>query len=116
AANVTVLGTNLDTTEEDVFIENNITVLKHKIYEINGVKMAVMGVVTTETLTIARPGKIKIFDEIESIKKEIEKLKTDVKIFALISHVGYEKDMEIAKKVEDLHFIVGGHTNTFLYS
>ncbi|CAN8017428.1 unnamed protein product, partial [Ixodes persulcatus] len=60
--------------------------------------------------------KIQIFDEIESIKNEIEKLKTEVKIFALISHVGYEKDMEIAKEVKDLHFIVGGHTNTFLYS
>ncbi|XP_040063025.1 protein 5NUC-like [Ixodes scapularis] len=123
AANVTVLGTNLDTTKEDIFIQKNITVLKHKIYEFNGVKMAVMGVVTKETLTIARPGKINIFDEIESIKNEIEsikketkKLKTDVKIFALISHVGYEKDMEIAKEVKDLHFIVGGHTNTFLYS
>ncbi|CAN7981921.1 unnamed protein product, partial [Ixodes pacificus] len=118
AANVTVLGTNLDTTEEKVFIQKNITVLKHKIYQFGGVKMAVMGVVTTETLTIARPGKIKILDEITSIKNEMKKLETetDVKIFALISHVGYEKDKEIAKEVEGLHFIVGGHTNTFLYT
>ncbi|XP_040079523.1 protein 5NUC-like [Ixodes scapularis] len=116
AANVTVLGTNLDTTKEDIFVQNNITVLKHKIYEISGVKMAVMGVVTMEALTIARPGKIDILDEIESIKSEINKLKPEVKIFALISHVGYEKDKEIAEKVEDLHFIVGGHTNTFLYT
>uniref|UniRef100_A0A0K8R4X1 5'-nucleotidase n=1 Tax=Ixodes ricinus TaxID=34613 RepID=A0A0K8R4X1_IXORI len=52
-----------------------------------------------------------------SDKKEIENLKNQsVKIFALISHVGYQKDKEIAKEVEELHFIVGGHTNTFLYN
>lgn len=114
-ANVTVLGTNLDTTKEPEL--NNITVLKSKIYEVNGVKMGVMGVVTTETRTIARPGKIEILDEIESIKKEIEELKKkSVKIFAVISHVGYQKDIEIAKAVGDLNFIVGGHTNTFLYT
>uniref|UniRef100_A0A6B0VDU4 5'-nucleotidase n=1 Tax=Ixodes ricinus TaxID=34613 RepID=A0A6B0VDU4_IXORI len=113
-ANVTVLGTNLETKDEPAL--NGIEVLKSIVYEINGVKMGVMGVVTTETLTIAKPGKIGILDEIESITKEIENLKNrSVKIFALISHVGYQKDKEIAEKVEDLHFIVGGHTNTFLY-
>uniref|UniRef100_A0A6B0VD47 5'-nucleotidase n=1 Tax=Ixodes ricinus TaxID=34613 RepID=A0A6B0VD47_IXORI len=114
-ANVTVLGTNLETKDEPAL--NGIEVLKSIVYEINGVKMGVMGVVTTETLTIAKPGKIEILDEIKSIKKEIENLKNrSVKIFALISHVGYQKDKQIAKKVEELHFIVGGHTNTFLYN
>ncbi|CAN8017584.1 unnamed protein product [Ixodes persulcatus] len=116
-ANVTVLGTNLNTSQEPVFTKDNITVLKHIIYTVEGVKIGVMGVVTTETRTIARPGKINILDEIESIKNEIKFLKTqDVKIFALISHVGYEVDIKIAEEVEDLHFIVGGHTNTFLYN
>uniref|UniRef100_A0A0K8RI53 5'-nucleotidase n=1 Tax=Ixodes ricinus TaxID=34613 RepID=A0A0K8RI53_IXORI len=115
SANVTVLGTNLETKDEPAL--NGIEVLKSIVYEINGVKMGVMGVVTTETLTIAKPGKIEILDEIDSVKKEIENLKNrSVKIFALISHVGYQKDKEIAEKVEELHFIVGGHTNTFLYN
>ncbi|KAG0428868.1 hypothetical protein HPB47_024183, partial [Ixodes persulcatus] len=115
AANVAVLGTNLETEDEPAL--NNITVLKSKIYTFNGVKMGVMGVVTTETLTIAKPGNIKILSEIDSIRKEINNLKQQgVKIFAVISHVGYEKDQEIARGVEDLHIIVGGHTNTFLYN
>uniref|UniRef100_A0A6B0VDP2 5'-nucleotidase n=1 Tax=Ixodes ricinus TaxID=34613 RepID=A0A6B0VDP2_IXORI len=114
-ANVTVLGTNLNTTREPIF--ENITVVKHKIYEFNGVKMGVMGVVTRETITIARPGQIEILDEILSIKEEIEVLKKlEVKIFALISHVGYDVDLRIAQAVNGLHFIVGGHTNTFLYN
>uniref|UniRef100_A0A0K8RAN6 5'-nucleotidase n=1 Tax=Ixodes ricinus TaxID=34613 RepID=A0A0K8RAN6_IXORI len=114
-ANVTVLGTNLNTTREPIF--ENITVVKHKIYDFNGVKMGVMGVVTRETITIARPGHIEILDEILSIKEEIEVLKKlEVKIFALISHVGYDVDIKIAQAVKDLHIIVGGHTNTFLYN
>ncbi|CAN8017586.1 unnamed protein product [Ixodes persulcatus] len=115
AANVTVLGTNLVTEDEPAL--NNITVLKSKIYTFNDVQMGVMGVVTTETLTIAKPGNIKILNEIKSIKEEIEILKKQgVKLFAVISHVGYEKDQEIAREVKDLHFIVGGHTNTLLYN
>nr|ABS28918.1 5'-nucleotidase [Ixodes scapularis] len=114
-ANVTVLGTNLNTTGEPVF--ENITVLKHKIYEINGVKMGVMGVVTRETLTIANPGKIEILDEIQSIKEEMKVLRRlNVSIFALISHVGYDVDQKMAKEVNGLNLIVGGHTNTFLYN
>ncbi|KAM7307460.1 protein 5NUC [Ixodes scapularis] len=115
SANVTVLGTNLETKDEPKL--NGIEVLKSVVYDINGVKMGVMGVVTTETLTIAKPGNIKILDEIHSVKKEIQNLKNQsVKIFALISHVGYQKDKQIAEEVEELHFIVGGHTNTFLYN
>lgn len=59
-ANVTVLGTNLNTTREPIF--GNITVVKHKIYEFKGVRMGVMGVVTRETITIARPGASLAFD------------------------------------------------------
>ncbi|CAN7999446.1 unnamed protein product [Ixodes hexagonus] len=114
-ANVTVLGTNLNTTNEPLF--KDITVLKSIVYTVNGVKMGVMGVVTKETQTIARPGQIEILDEIACIQEEITKLKKDnVTIFALISHVGYDKDKDIAMQVNDLHFIVGGHTNTFLYN
>ncbi|CAN7982098.1 unnamed protein product [Ixodes pacificus] len=114
-ANVTVLGTNLNTTGEPAF--ENITVLKHKIYTIEGVKMGVMGVVTKETLTIANPGKIEILDEVQSIKEEMEVLRRlNVSIFALISHVGYDVDQRIAKEVNGLNLIVGGHTNTFLYN
>uniref|UniRef100_A0A0K8RI13 5'-nucleotidase n=1 Tax=Ixodes ricinus TaxID=34613 RepID=A0A0K8RI13_IXORI len=114
-ANVTVLGTNLETKNETAL--HDIEIVKSKVYTYNGVKMGVMGVVTTETLTIAKPGKIEILDEIESIRQEIKNLKKQgVKIFAVISHVGYDKDQEIAREVEDLHFVVGGHTNTFLYN
>lgn len=62
-------------------------------------------------------GKVEILDEIASIKEEITILeRQDVKLFVVISHVGYNKDKEIAAKVNQVDLIVGGHTNTFLYN
>ncbi|EEC19323.1 5' nucleotidase, putative, partial [Ixodes scapularis] len=39
-----------------------------------------------------------------------------VEIILGITHCGYLRDIEIIKEVKDLDVIVGGHTNTFLYS
>ncbi|EEC02602.1 5' nucleotidase, putative, partial [Ixodes scapularis] len=114
-AKVTVLGTNLDTSEEPLF--NDTTLNKSIIYEVGNVKVGVMGVVTQETMMIARPGKVKILDEIQSIEAEVKVLKErGVKVYIVISHVGFDKDMEIARSVPELHLVVGGHTNTFLYN
>ncbi|XP_037522277.1 5'-nucleotidase-like [Rhipicephalus sanguineus] len=55
-ANVTVLGTNLNTSNEPLFTEKNITLPRSIIYNISGTQVAFLGVVTTETMTIAKPG------------------------------------------------------------
>ncbi|XP_077528278.1 protein 5NUC-like [Haemaphysalis longicornis] len=112
---VTVLGTNLDTKGEPLFA--NITLPKSELRVINGVKVALLGVVTVETTTIARPGGVKILAEATSINEEIEELKKKgAKIFILVSHVGFDVDQRLAVECKDLDLIVGGHTNTFLYT
>ncbi|XP_049522860.1 protein 5NUC isoform X4 [Dermacentor silvarum] len=117
-ANVTVLGTNLDTTEEPLFTQANITLPKSIVYDIAGSKVAILGVVTTETMTIAKPGGVKILPEADSINEEITRLKCEkgINIFFLISHVGFDVDQILAEKCPDLDLIIGGHTNTFLYT
>nr|XP_037287245.1 protein 5NUC-like [Rhipicephalus microplus] len=117
-ANVTVLGTNLDTSNEPLFTQNNITLPKSIVYNISGTKVALLGVVTTETLTIAKPGGVRILSEVDSINAETQRLKNEsgVQIFFLISHVGFDVDHIIAERCPDLDLIVGGHTNTFLYT
>ncbi|CAN7999452.1 unnamed protein product, partial [Ixodes hexagonus] len=115
AAHVDVLGTNVDTSQEPKM--EGVQPRRSVVYTIEGQKVGVMGVVTTETRTIAKPGLVKIFDEIASIREEVAQLRRQgVRIFILISHVGYAKDIEIANAVPELQLIVGGHTNTFLYS
>uniref|UniRef100_A0A023GNG7 Putative 5' nucleotidase n=1 Tax=Amblyomma triste TaxID=251400 RepID=A0A023GNG7_AMBTT len=116
-ANVTVLGTNLNTSTEPLFDNASITLPKSKVYTYSGIKVALLGVVTTETITIARPGGVQILPEAHSINSEIEKLKKDnVSVFILVSHVGFDVDQKLADQCPDLDLIVGGHTNTFLYT
>ncbi|CAG2182202.1 unnamed protein product, partial [Oppiella nova] len=82
----------------------------------------IIGYITPETAFLARPGNtVKFLDEIESIKKEIANLRQqynpkDLNIFIAVGHSGYEKDKEIAAKIPELDVVVGGHTNTFLYT
>uniref|UniRef100_A0A224Y6Y2 5'-nucleotidase n=1 Tax=Rhipicephalus zambeziensis TaxID=60191 RepID=A0A224Y6Y2_9ACAR len=52
--NVTVLGTNLDTSAEPSF--RGIYLPKSTVYTFDGHRIAFLGVVTTETITIAKPG------------------------------------------------------------
>ena len=63
------------------------------------------------------PGKVKFVDEIPALTKEANALyKKGVKIIIAVGHSGFDKDREIAQKVPHLDLVVGGHSNTFLYT
>lgn len=67
--------------------------------------------------TTSSTGAAKFFDEIEPLKRETKKLRDEgVKIIIALGHSGIEKDQIIAKEVEDIDLIVGGHSHTFLYT
>ena len=90
------------------------------VLERNGKKIAVIGYVTPETSFLSSPGPtVKFLDEIESIRKEMDRLKQEdptLNIFIALGHSGFDKDKEIAEKIPELDVVVGGHTNTFLYT
>jgi 2',3'-cyclic-nucleotide 2'-phosphodiesterase (5'-nucleotidase family) len=66
---------------------------------------------------LSQTGAVKFEDEITAITKEVKRLKNDgVKILIALGHSGYKTDKLIAEKVPDLDIVVGGHTNTFLYT
>lgn len=51
------------------------------------------------------------------MKKETKKLRdSGVNIIIALGHSGVEMDKIIAKEVEDIDVIVGGHSHTFLYT
>lgn len=56
-------------------------------------------------------------DEIECLKDEVDRLTSSGinKIIAL-GHSGILKDIEIASLVQGIDVIVGGHSNSFLYT
>jgi 2',3'-cyclic-nucleotide 2'-phosphodiesterase (5'-nucleotidase family) len=56
-------------------------------------------------------------NEIESVNAEAKKLENEVFTNIVLSHGGYKADLEMARKsVGKISMVVGGHTDTFLYT
>ncbi len=68
-------------------------------------------------LFILFTGNLIFSEEIESIRAEVSILKNQGinKIIAL-GHSGFTIDKNIALEVEGIDLVIGGHTNTFLYT
>lgn len=55
--------------------------------------------------------------EIPSIVAEAKRLKNNgVDILIALGHSGIEMDIQIARDVEDIDLVIGGHSHTFLYT
>lgn len=66
-------------------------------------------------LLFAEP--VTFMDEVESVQREVnELLKENVTKIIALGHAGYWVDKKVAKEVKGLDIVVGGHTNTFLYT
>ncbi|XP_035731433.1 5'-nucleotidase-like, partial [Vespa mandarinia] len=71
---------------------------------------------TPETTIISITENVIINDEVPAIREEAKKLKKQgVNILIALGHSGFDIDKKIAKEVEDIDIVIGGHTNTFLY-
>ena len=88
------------------------------ILEKNGLKIGLIGVITPETPRMSFPKNtepFKFLDPAQSIEKYRKELnKKGVKVIGVVSHIGYEEDRIIAKKLKGISFIVGGHSHTFV--
>lgn len=90
-------------------------IYEYVILDVNGEKVGVFGMTTEDTGEASSPGEnITFNDAAESAKKTVDQIdeKTD-KIIAL-SHLGYARDPGLAKEVEGIDVIVGGHSHTQL--
>lgn len=67
---------------------------------------------------ITKTGKIKFFDEVETVRSEAEKLKNEgVNIIIVLSHAGIDVDFDIAQRAgPNVDIIVGSHTHTFMFT
>lgn len=81
--------------------------------------LGLVGALVVATHEISNPGKLKILDEIESVKKESERLRDeeDVDIIVVLSHCGLVIDREMALKGGSaIDVIVGGHSHSLLFN
>lgn len=118
-----LLGLNVkipETTEENKQIKNNI--IKSYVQEKDGTKYGVIGLLPFDFhLHLSDPQEYKDFDimpveeTIPLVQKEIDDLKSKgINKVIVLSHAGYADDVKIAKSVEGIDVIIGGHTHDLI--
>lgn len=110
------------------FICNNILLKKDnrwrnyftrfQIIEKNNIKIGVIGSISKGAFKYYSKSiteRIRILDQIKEINRDIKKLKkAGVELIILLSHSGYEKDIELSKRLKGIDIIVGGHSQTLV--
>jgi 2',3'-cyclic-nucleotide 2'-phosphodiesterase (5'-nucleotidase family) len=85
------------------------------IKNLNGLSIAVIGVVTGDTPTTTHPKNVsglQFSSPVDTVEKYVRELRSKNDIIVVLSHIGFSADMELAKKVEGIDVIVGGHSHT----
>ncbi|GAA6231676.1 5'-nucleotidase-like [Lates japonicus] len=92
--------------------------LPYKILTVGDQKVGVVGYTSQETPALSRPGPhLRFEDEVSSLQPHVDKLQTlGVNKIIALGHSGFTVDQQIAKKVRGVDVVIGGHTNTFLYT
>lgn len=74
-------------------------------------KIAVIGIVGDD---LPWPKELKALPALAAAKREVAAARKRADLVILLTHVGFDKDKELAAKVPGIDIIVGGHTQSFL--
>lgn len=86
----------------------------YKIFEIDGVKIAVFGIVVpTPDYRAAKEG-FDFLDPFKTASELVPELRKQADVVIALSHLGFDQDLILAKNVPDIDVIVGGHSNNRL--
>ncbi|XP_033106990.1 5'-nucleotidase-like [Anneissia japonica] len=109
-----ILSCNINADGEDAFQGK---VGKSAIIMLDGTRVGVVGYTLSSTPDFSNTGRLTFEDEVEAVQKEVNiLLASDVNIIVALGHSGIEVDLDIANRVEGVDIVIGGHTNTFLYT
>lgn len=89
----------------------------YAIRKIGGQDVAIVGLdVVGKTVESSNPGKdVKFTDEVETARKVVAELQSKgINKIILLSHAGYERNVEIAEKVAGIDLIITGDTHYLL--
>jgi 2',3'-cyclic-nucleotide 2'-phosphodiesterase (5'-nucleotidase family) len=97
--------------EKEIIHETNIFELG------NGIRVGVFGLLGVDAESVTYDtGEFVFLDRVETAKNMVEKLNAQgADVIVLLSHSGVKEDVELAKNVEGIDVIVGGHCHTALH-
>lgn len=111
-----VLAANLNLSKTpELAAEANL--VNSTIITINGTRVGIVGYLTPDTKFLNRHNDVEYIPEVEGINLETAKLRAEgINIIIALGHSGFETDKDIALRCPDVDVVVGGHSNTFLYT
>jgi len=112
-ADFPILAANVEIADKTLLDE---PLQPYVIKEFGNEKIGIIGLVTSDVPSLASPDiNINFLDELTVAQSFIDKLeKQGINKIILLTHVGYEKDIEFARKLTGADIIVGGHSHTLL--
>lgn len=85
------------------------------IKDLNGIRIAIIGVVTEDTASSTHPKNVsglKFLSLKETVGRYVRELKDRTDMLIVLSHNGLPADMALAAHVDNIDVIVGGHSHT----
>lgn len=110
-----ILSSNLDMSASNVLADR---VLPYTIIDRGGLKIGIVSALATDTPETASPGPTVVFeDEVTALRRVVAELQElgAAPIIAL-THVGLNRDRQIAAQVPGLAAVIGGHSHTYMSS
>lgn len=98
--------------------EEGVDVKPYVILDNQGLKIAVLGLVEVGAKGIpsTHPGNVEgvKFKKVEAVLPEYQFLRDQADICILLSHLGYDDDLEVAERFPAFDAILGGHSHTLI--
>ncbi|XP_072292315.1 5'-nucleotidase-like, partial [Eucyclogobius newberryi] len=90
----------------------------YKVLSVGGQRVGVVGYTSRETPALSNPGPhVHFEDELSALQRQVDKLQAlGVNKIIALGHSGFTVDQEIARSVRGVDAVIGGHSNTFLYT
>lgn len=88
-----------------------------EIFEASGVKVGVIGVTTDSLKTLMSRkdfARLELVDPAEAVRAEVARLDPQTDLVVVLSHMGIDDDERLARDVDGIDLIVGGHSHTRL--
>ncbi|MEB3285645.1 MAG: 5'-nucleotidase C-terminal domain-containing protein [Candidatus Sericytochromatia bacterium] len=87
----------------------------HRIFERGGLKIAVIGAIGLNAFEAVAEGKranLVFRDPKTEIEKVVQSVRPHVDLVVLLTHIGHEEEIALARALPDVDLIVGGHSHT----
>jgi len=91
------------------------TLTPYIIKDLDGLSIAIIGVVTGDTPVTTHPKNVtglQFLSPENTVQKYVRELRGKSNIIVVLSHIGFSADSNLARKVDGIDVIIGGHSHT----